>query len=188
MTDEPDPLRRELDAFLSDARGENPTAHGCAGRPCLDTMNNLLLFGGQVLNSGAPAPHALHGLACTVPRRKAAQWSAAMARCEDLFDQLDGGETLGLDDGGIQFYPHNSIQRRDFTDPDQVADAMWIAAAFFRVPSLYGPALGAVVADIMRAMDKDWAELPRAWADCYNYVVACICERVGASSDAEVQP
>ena len=105
-----------------------------------------------------------------------------MRRCEEMFDNIDGGETLGLGDGGLHYYPADTGEPRDFTDPEQVADAMRIAATFFHVPSLHAGAVGEVTIGIMRAVDKDWATLPQPRADAYCYVVACVCERIGADS------
>jgi hypothetical protein len=56
---------------------------------------------------------------------------------------------------------------------------MRIAAEFFQVPSLYTPAVGDVVTQIMRALDAGWRELPQPRADAYCYVIACICARCG---------
>jgi hypothetical protein len=106
------------------------------------TMGNFLTFGGQRLNSGSPALHALHDLARSVPRRSADQWSAAMRKCEEMFDNIDGGETLGLGDGGLHYYPADDGPPRNWDDPVQVPDAMRIAAEFFSVPPLYAPPWG----------------------------------------------
>jgi hypothetical protein len=67
-----------------------------ANRIYWGTMGNLLVFGGGKLNTGSPELHALHDLARSVPRRTASQWTMAKCCCEELFDQLDGGETPGL--------------------------------------------------------------------------------------------
>jgi hypothetical protein len=94
---------------------------------------------------------------------------------------FDGGETLGLGEDGIHTI---MASRRDFEGSAQVTDAMQVAAKFFHVPSLYAPAVGEeVTAQITRAIDADWRALPQPWADAYNYVVACICERCGAEAE-----
>ena len=92
---------------------------------------------------------------------------------------------MGLGDGGFHYYPRDVGEPRDWEDAEQVVDAMRTGAEFFSVPSLYAPAVGDVVTQIVRAMDADWRRLPQPWADAYCYVMACIGERVGAGKTEE---
>lgn len=165
---------RQLAADMGEAPND-------ANRMYWGTMGNLLSFGGSRLNSGSSELRALHALACSVPKRSAPQWREANRQCEELFEMIDGGETLAFMDGGTHYYPADSLDQRDWDDETQVADAMTISAEFFHVPSLYRGAVGDVVNAIMRVMDTGWRKLPQPWADAYCYVVACICARVGAA-------
>jgi hypothetical protein len=62
----------------------------------------------------------------------------APPRCQELFDNIDGGETLAFQDGGTHFY---RSQHRDLDDPEQLADAMCLSAEFFHVPRSMPPHL-----------------------------------------------
>ncbi len=108
-------------------------------------------------------------------------WASASAVCERLFDDLDGGEELGLSD---------DFRNVDWWDEMQRAAALRKGMGFHRVPRSYQVAVADVIAGLMLAMPDSWVmadtghQLPQPWAQVCTYVVGAIAERVKAAQGA----
>lgn len=104
-------------------------------------------------------------------------WAGAAGVCERLFDELEGGNELGLSDDFMSVEWHDEMQR---------SIALRKGMGFHRVPRAFKTAIGEVVARLMLATPDAWVmddghQLPQPWAQCCTYVVYAIAERVKAT-------
>lgn len=104
-------------------------------------------------------------------------WASAWAICDRQFDELDGGEELGLSDAWYGV---------DFDDARQREAALRHGMQFHRVPKGYQLAIAEMVTKFMLAMPRAWhcddVQLRQPWAQYCTYVVFAIAERVKAVS------
>lgn len=104
-------------------------------------------------------------------------WASAHAICDRLFEDLDGGEEVGL---SVEW-----THVDDWNDLGQRGLALRFAMQFHRVPRAYQGAVADVITKLMFAMPDSWnydgGQLPQPWAQVCCYVVFAIAERVKAA-------
>jgi hypothetical protein len=100
-------------------------------------------------------------------------WASAYAACDRLFEQMDGGEELGLSDDFLGVDWHDETQRDV---------ALRKGMQFHRVPRSYQRPLADAVTQLMFATRlwemADEQQLPQPWATTTTYVVFAIAERL----------
>ena len=103
------------------------------------------------------------------------EWGSSYAICNRHFDELDGGEELGLSDDWYGV---------DWQDPAQRATALQKGMQFYRVPRAYQLAVATVVENIMLATPDMWMykgdALPQPWAQTCCYVIFALINRLPA--------
>jgi hypothetical protein len=134
------------------------------------TLGTLAKPNGGYLDSTSSELRAVFDLANMASRQQPDCWQAARQVTRRMFEQLDGGEELGL----------TTLLRYDFDTPDGRAGGLRHCAKFYRVPPRYAPPVGEVVEAIM--VSHPGRDLPQTWSAIYCYVTATIVAR--RSSDA----
>lgn len=177
-----DRMKPHLDAMLDGAVQTYRAAATLAGDPITPEnedfwriAGNLFVCSNGKLDPTGPEIGAFVSLANAIAQSSHVwDWASTRAICERLFDQLDGGEELGLSDDFMDVTDWNDVGQRGF--------ALRKAMQFHRVPRAYQCAIADVVTQLMLAQPEMWhcegAQLPQPWAAVCTYVVYSMAERV----------